>query len=62
MLSLSRREDAGVSVGEIDDVLASLVDSLEHCSDPFDRFRVLQAIDVQLDRRLTVMAQGNETA
>lgn len=57
MLGLSHREDAGASVEEIDDVLMSLVDSLDRSADPFDRLRIRESIDVYLDRRLEAMAQ-----
>jgi hypothetical protein len=62
MLGLSRRENAAAAVAEIDDVLASLVASLDRCSDPFDRLRIFESIDAQLDRRLTAMADCGEPA
>lgn len=61
MLGLSHREDAGASVEEIDDVLMSLVDSLDRSADPFDRLRIRESIDVYLDQRLVAMAhQGGQ--
>lgn len=61
MLGLSHREDAGASVEEIDDVLMSLVDSLDRSADPFDRLRIRESIDVYLDQRIVAMArQGGQ--
>ena len=61
MLGLSHREDAGASVEEIDDVLMSLVDSLDRSADPFDRLRIRESIDVYLDQRLVAMPhQGGQ--
>lgn len=62
MLGLSRTESPAPSISEIDDSLASLVDRLLGSADPFDRLRLRDSIDVQLDRRLVAMGQGDRSA